>query len=318
MKLKGKVLPKTELNKFLKSLRSYGEVYGPVKKDVVKLEKINDVKDICFDEHLWFPPKQFIFPEKHVMFKFEKGKFTTNYDDIKPTVLFGLRKCDLQGFAINDKLFLTQEFVDPHYKKRRENLLLVGLYCYNEMDKYCFCESMELDDHYDLMLLDRGDYFHVKSGSKKGEKYIKNLKDQEFDAPKTTCKTTLDVKQIKEFFTNDMWNEGADKCLSCGHCTNLCPTCLCFTIEDDMNLDRSGERVAKLDSCQFKDFTKVAGGHVFRESRVDRFKHRIYHKLEYFKEKFDLYMCTGCGRCIRGCPEKIDWIELIHKMDKAK
>ena len=177
---------------------------------------------------------------------------------------------------------------------------------------------MDMKDYYDIMLFDRGDYYHLKAVTKKGEKYVNKLKvEEKFDPPKTECKKKLKDKDIRDLFANQVWKKGADRCVSCGHCTNLCPTCMCFTIEDDTNLDGSGERVAHLDSCQFKDFTKVAGGHVFREGRVDRFKHRIYHKLQYYKDTYGTYMCTGCGRCIRGCPEKIDWIELIGEM-KAK
>ena len=93
---------------------------------------------------------------------------------------------------------------------------------------------------------------------------------------------------------------------------------MCFNVEDDVDLAGGGTRDAEWDSCQFRDFTKVAGGHVFREGRVDRFKHRIYHKLQYFREEFGILMCTGCGRCIRGCPAKIEWNELVNDLDQKR
>ena len=313
MQQKGRILLKSDLDGFLSILSGYGDIFAPIKRDVASFEKIKNADEICFDEHAWFPPKQFLFPERNVMFRFEGEKVSVDYNEIKPTVLFGLRSCDLNGFRVNDKLFVECEYTDPLYKKRRDSLLLVGLYCYNEMDEYCFCDSMELEDYYDIMLIDRGNYYHVKAGSKKGEKFVEKLdKKEDFIPPKTTCKKSLKTKDISSFYKHGDWKKGADMCISCGHCTNLCPTCLCFTIEDDVNMDGSGERTAKLDSCQFKDFTKVTGDHVFRESRLDRFKHRIYHKIDYFKKQFDIYMCTGCGRCIRGCPEKIDWIDIAN------
>ena len=109
------------------------------------------------------------------------------------------------------------------------------------------------------------------------------------------------MRPTSRFFDrNDVWEKESEKCLSCGDCTSLCPTCLCFDIKDEVNLDMvSGVRVAQWDSCMFKDFTAVAGGGVARDKRVDRLKHRIFHKLTYFPKKFDgASMCTGCGRCI--------------------
>jgi anaerobic sulfite reductase subunit A len=71
-------------------------------------------------------------------------------------------------------------------------------------------------------------------------------------------------------------------------------------------------------SCQLQCFTKVAGGHVFRETRDDRFKHRIYHQVQYFREKHGMNLCTGCGRCIRGCPTRINWVEILNEMEERE
>ena len=109
--------------------------------------------------------------------------------------------------------------------------------------------------------------------------------------------------------------EKTRQCIGCGACTIVCPTCACFDIDDYSELDlASGRRVRTWDSCQLKPFTRVAGNHIFRDTRVERFKHRIYHQIQYFKERHDEVFCTGCGRCIRGCPTKIDWVEAINKL----
>jgi ferredoxin len=76
---------------------------------------------------------------------------------------------------------------------------------------------------------------------------------------------------------------------------------------------KKGKRFKEWDSCQFLNFTMVAGGGVFRKERLARFKHRIYHKLQYFREKFGMDMCTGCGRCIEACPRLIDFTDVINK-----
>ena len=84
-------------------------------------------------------------------------------------------------------------------------------------------------------------------------------------------------------------------------------------IEYNSDLQK-GERYREWSSCQLDSFTRVAGDHVFRNKREDRFKHRIYHQLVYFKERYGLNMCVGCGRCIKLCPTTIDFVDIINKM----
>ena len=129
-------------------------------------------------------------------------------------------------------------------------------------------------------------------------------------------KKKLKTTDIKDKYDSKDWEKGADKCLACGACNFLCPNCHCFTIEDDINFDlKTGERIRKPASCQLKHFTRVAGDHIFRDNKLARFKHRIYHQIQYFKDRHDIVFCTGCGRCIEGCPARIDWVDdIINKM----
>ncbi|MCK5460420.1 4Fe-4S dicluster domain-containing protein [Candidatus Gracilibacteria bacterium] len=318
MHKKGFCLPKKEFGTLFTALQSFGEVIAPVKKDkFLRMEKIENPKEITWEGISWFSSKKYVFPEKQTLFKFKGEKTEKWNENPSPKVLFGLRLCDLNAFAINDKLFLNQKPKLPFYKKFRENLLLVGLWCDTPQDEYCFCDSMKLQHKYDLCLFDRGDNFHIKIGSPKGEKILKKLKlkAEDYEKELAKCEKKLNTTDIKKYFeNNEIWKKGEKDCLSCGTCTILCPTCLCFDIEDESNLKGTcGKRCVQWDSCMYKDFTLVSGKHHFRGERLDRFKHRIFHKLDYFKEQFGESMCTGCGRCIRGCPTKIDWVSLINK-----
>jgi len=314
----GYLLAKSDLNKLLTVLKKYGEIIAPVHDGVrLRMQPIKSAKEITWEGISWFTSKKYLFPQKHNLFTFKGNKLTRDPPPPK-RVLFGMRLCDLNAINVNDKLFLEQKPENHTYAQHRKGLTLVGLWCDEQQDKYCFCDSMELKHIYDICLFDKYDNWHIKAGSEKGEEILKELKlesDKDWrDWP--DCEMELKTKNIKKFFDNNtVWKKGAEDCLSCGDCTTLCPTCLCFDIEDEMELDMvSGVRRVQWDSCMYKDFSLVAGGHVYRNTRLNRFKHRIYHKLDYFPDKYEQYMCTGCGRCIRGCPTKIDWISLVNEM----
>lgn len=317
----GFIIKKDNLEVFFEALNDFGEIVAPVKvmdDPFLRMKAIEGHEEVEWNGVSWFTSKKYTFPEKQTLFKFKGEKVEVWDANPTPRVLFGLRLCDLNAFHINDELFLNQEPKMDFYQKFRDNLLLVGLWCDKPQDEYCFCDSMELQHRYDLCLFDKGDSFHIKAGSEKGLKLLKPLK-LETDAywkEAPDCEMKLKTTDIKEFFKrNEVWEKGDADCLSCGDCTTLCPTCLCFDMEDETDLAGTcGERCAKWDSCMYKDFTLVAGGEHFRGDRIDRFKHRIYHKLQYFKEDFNKSMCTGCGRCIRGCPTKIDWVGLVNEM----
>lgn len=322
-KKEGYMLKKEDLNIFLKLLEDYGEIIGPVKdEEWIRMKPVKMAEEMTFDGISWFTSKKYLFPQKQTLFTFD-GTSLKKFEDFPKRVLFGLRLCDLNAFDVNDKLFLDQKPSNHNYENFRKNLTLVGLWCDKPQDKYCFCDSMELKHYYDICLYDRQDYFHIKTGSKKGEEIISRLKlnkDEDYLKDWPDCEMKLSTKDIKRFFErDDVWKKGSDECLSCGDCTTLCPTCLCFDVKDDVEIDlKSGTRIVEWDSCMYKHFSLVAGGHVYRNTRINRFKHRIYHKLQYFPEKYNQFMCTGCGRCIRGCPTKIDWISLVNQMAKEE
>jgi len=116
----------------------------------------------------------------------------------------------------------------------------------------------------------------------------------------------------------ELWDEVGKRCLSCGTCNLVCPTCYCFDVRDTLNLDfQTGKRERFWDSCQLDEFAQVAGGESFRRERGDRQKHRLNRKFRYFVPEYGAPFCVGCGRCSRQCVAKIDIVEIANDLAKA-
>ena len=109
-----------------------------------------------------------------------------------------------------------------------------------------------------------------------------------------------------------VWDELASKCLCCGSCSMVCPTCSCFNVADRIEEDGTASRVRTWDSCLYRDYAVVAGGHNFRADRGDRVRTRYYHKQEAFVREFGMPSCVGCGRCIENCPTGIHVVEVFQ------
>ncbi|MBU1975220.1 MAG: 4Fe-4S dicluster domain-containing protein [Nanoarchaeota archaeon] len=322
------VLQKEEFSAFFSQVSENYDFIAPIKGKETSFEKVtNDdmLNLIEWDELPLFPIKHFFQPKDEPIFKYDKTTAKDVNSKPRKTVLFGLRLCDLNAIHHRDMALMNEDFTDPFYKERRENSILIGLHC-KKGDEYCFCGDMDLHDFFDLMLYEHDECFIIETKTDKGLKFAKKITaldrtDKAIHANDriTENNTRIDkekMNKIADFFTSEKWEEGSKLCLSCTACNMLCPSCYCFefTDEPELVLLHKGQRMRNISSCQLKCFTRVAGDFVFRKEKNDRFKHRIYHQLQYFKEKHGVTLCVGCGRCIRGCPKRIDWVDILNKM----
>jgi sulfhydrogenase subunit beta (sulfur reductase) len=330
-------ISKSDFNEFIAGMQRYGEVHIPKKKSEHSYvyDKMNDPNEIAFEFLRTIVPvkKYFMRPEeKLVSYSAEKG-FKVEQDDNTKKIIFGLHACDLNSINILDLAF-SGKFVDPYYFNHRKNVILFGLSCMP--DDKCFCRSMGTDyinDGFDLFFTDLSSKFMVTVGSSAGDNFIKEFsklfqeatdKDIEDYIERRnkrakSFKTTLDTSDLPYILElereSEVWEELGKKCLCCGSCSMVCPTCYCFNMYDRVNLDgTSGERFRQWDTCLAKDYTLVAGGHVFRKNRAERVKNRYYHKQHGFVEEYGKPSCVGCGRCIQYCPTKIDVVEVLNKV----
>lgn len=330
------VLPKAAFGDFFKALRNFGIVYAPVKvsEQSFSFRTVESHDEIAFEAlRTILPPKKFFYPPEETLVTYNQEKIEEHHPQIEAQVLLGVHPCDLAGLGIMDTIFSAGP-ADSHYLKRREASLIVGLSCMP--DRYCFCQSMGTDcpkSGYDLFLTDIEDAYFLETHTPLGAKVV---------APLASLLQTAqeeDRNRYKEFWNkraqaftngfvpdnlrstmtmesnNKIWDELADRCLSCGNCTPVCPTCYCFDIVDIQSLNgESGERRREWDSCQFTGFAKVAGDFNFRPTPVERLKFWYRHKLHGFDDHYGFKTCVGCGRCTVSCPAGIDDIVAVVKI----
>jgi len=187
----------------------------------------------------------------------------------------------------------------------------------------------------DVLLTDIGEKYYVEVRSDKGKHLIASMKEllrsakaedennvtyvEEKAIAAITRNMNIEgmVNKLDKMFENSLWKTIAMKCLGCGVCTYLCPTCNCFDIQDETALEK-GARVRVWDSCMYPEYTLQASGHNPRPERVNRIRNRVYHKFNYCPKNYGVTACVGCGRCIDNCPVNIDIIDVINKAGEAK
>ena len=234
--------------------------------------------------------------------------------------------------AILDMNF-EDAYEDPYYLSRRKNTLLVGLGCTAPYDS-CFCTSLGSEPfdstNIDIMFTDIGDEFLIDGITEAGKEIIARTDElseamkadtakakevKEASCRKVTRKIdTKDIEQklLASFENEDYWDKVAAKCISCGICTLLCPTCYCFDIHDEM-VGQQGTRCRCSDSCAFSLYTKMPMENP-RKEKWRRVRQKVCHKYEFYPMNFGVIGCTGCGRCIRQCPVNWDITQAIESV----
>ena len=331
-------LPKENVNEFLSSLDAFGELHAPLKKGEKSFafDKVKAVEDIEFEcTRTILPPKKYFMPPQQTMFNFsnEKGYETVLEAANSKYVIFGMHPCDIHALKILDLVF-DGKYVDNYWFTARKNAAIIGLGCIP--DEYCFCRSMGTDfveDGFDLFFSDIGDSYLVRIGTSLGDDMVNakwNLfkgvnKEAREEYKKRSAernrlfKTSVEARDLPHIFDleyeNQIWDEEGEKCLGCGSCSMVCPTCYCYDVFDELDLDtRNGRRKRRWDSCLFTDYALVAGGHNFRAERSSRVKNRFFHKHRGFVAEYGRPACTGCGRCVAACPAGVNIIDIITRL----
>lgn len=287
-------------------------------------------------------PKQAMLPQCETLVTFKSvkdpedpSKLSTTLDaaaQAVPTVLFGCRPCDARGFVVLDRPYLEGKFKDPYYGARREATIIVTQACPSAFSS-CFCNwvgSHPADkEGSDILFTAVEGGFVLEVITEKGKALLESAgfadagdKAAEVEAchgaaaaslPSPSTLTHVAEKVASRFTDKEFWEKETVKCLSCGACTYLCPTCQCFTITDEGS-QQDGKRLRSWDSCMSPLFTLETSGHNPRPSKADRMRNRISHKFSFYPERYQgFFSCVGCGRCVVSCPVSLD----IRHMVKA-
>lgn len=330
-----KIIKKEKIFEFLEKIKNKGKLIVPIEEDgVILFKEIGDV-NLSFKNSLK-PPNEFLFPQNEVLFKFSKSKERIELTDLKLKenfIIFGMKPCDVRSIKIFDNVF-RDENTDKYYDERRKNTIIISLGC-QEPDRTCFCTSFGIEPGFteeaDIFILDIDEKYYLKSFTEKGDSLIKE-NEEIFEEIKEDVITFFENKKkevrekikekieiqnipekLKTLFDDKIWHKISLRCIGCGICTYLCPTCYCFDIRDE-GMTKEGCRFRCWDSCQFPEFTLHASGHNPRPTKKERQRQRYFHKLSYYYDRYKDIACVGCGRCVRYCPVNIDIREVLKWM----
>jgi len=335
-----KVVTKEAFRSLVEIMIEAGEIVAPV-----KIGERADGKPIhqylpvdCFDEidldyeTTHYSAKTYFLPYRENLSTYEFGDKDWEQQiryRLQPRAIIGLHACDINGLLKLDKVFMKDLFPSPYYVSRRRNTFIVGID--HDPCEGAFCRALGTDvatHGFDLFLTDLEDRYFVSVGSDRGFSTLGKVETSEIT--EEDRKRYLEVRrrisngfpeqiavhnlpQILDIeFESSVWKKWGEKCLSCGTCAMVCPTCYCYGVCERVSMDfRGGAKFKQLYSCNLLDFARVAGGHNFRPDRATRLKYRYYHQHRGFVESYEEPKCVGCNRCGRACLAGINPADVI-------
>ncbi len=319
---------------FIQFLTQRSEVYAPHHKGEksYSYERVTDAAAVVLDYPRTIQPvKKYFLPprEKLLRFNMKTNDFEAADIETPERIFFAVHSYEMQGLFCLDYNFKSGN-PESNYLARRENTRFIGISF--TPDKYHLAKSVGIEiEKLDGLCL----YFEPVSNGYlvfevdhfgkelvddfgKGALVDKQL-DFEFGRKNFEDKIKYHYNRLPQVFEHSyhskVWEEVAQKCLGCGTCNLLCPTCYCFDVRDEIHLDAThGDRERFWDSCMLNEFAAVAGGENFREKLDARTRHRLHRKFKYNTEQSGMIHCVGCGRCSRFCPAGINIVDIINAL----
>lgn len=337
--MKIKKIDKAALDKWVGTCIESQRVFGvQAKNDRFVFAPLQNAADLRLDYDVTIlPPKKYFLPPRETLLKFDRREGFESVIDKETFVLFGVHPYDMIAISQTDKLFSLDQH-DTHYFDRRNNATIVVCDVQNaSKDVFAGCMgTATVKDGFDILITKIDSDYLIDIRTNKGQALAESIEDAEdaddisiklrklvwADNTELLQKHKLNVRPdvlprlLDRSMEHPVWEEMSDRCYSCGSCNLVCPTCYCFDVNDELEWSlQKGRRLRVWDGCLLSEFAAVAGGHNFRRSRADRYRHRYYRKGKYVPEKIGEVACVGCGRCIRACTAKIaNPVEIYNRL----
>jgi len=320
-----------QIETFISHIQDKGMVYAPHKTgdNSYRFNKVEDPKEVVLDYNRTLNSiKKYFLPPREVLLSFSKKDNSYNKGDIEhgKKIFLGVHNYDIKAVLRLDYNFV-QGNTEDNYLKRRENCIFIGVSFIP--DEYHFSQSVGISLHemdgFDIYLEKNREGYGVSIITNKGKELIDGFgglaKDMGTSSNHTEFKNKLkyNYNRLPEVFEHSwnasIWEEVAKRCVGCGTCNLVCPTCYCFDVEDNVDLSlMQGTRERNWDSCMLNSFAAVAGGENFRKSLAERQRHRVYRKFKYITDITGEPWCVGCGRCSAYCTAGISIVEIVNDL----
>lgn len=291
--------------------------------DIIRYGKVNSLDAVEWKKKSDYSFKEVLIAINETLFYFTEDRTTIPKGPEKDILIF-LRACDMHAVKRLDEIYLKNGFEDFYYARIRERAKFILMGCESTCDSG-FCVSMgtnkaESYDAYikvtdDMVTMDiKWDVLAADMTEAEAADVVPDYVTENKE------KVTLPKNLSNETFKNEIWKEYGDRCIACGRCNFVCPTCTCFTMQDIFYKDNAkvGERRRVWASCQIDGYTEMAGGHGFRKTQGERMRFKVMHKIYDYEKRFGYPMCVGCGRCDDVCPEYISYSNCVNRLAKEE
>ncbi len=321
------VTDKLAFDTAIERLMQQCEIYAVVKKSPsFMFDRLSNTKELILDyDTTLLPPNRYLIPNKDTLMRVQLSPelgVISRVAKVDQSILLGVHPDDMYAIKLLDAVFTTS-LVDTNYFTHRSAMTIIGVDNLHPW-RYSFAASMGTvipPPIFDLWLSDLGERYIIEVASTKGnnllDKYFKVDEPSEAQVNQRNklrhellqkYELSLEISPqeipsiLERAWSHPMWAELGRKCFSCGSCTMVCPTCICFDVRDGIELNmKISDRDRYWDSCMFQAFSLVASGENFRPTGTDRLRHRLYRKGKYMLERWGELGCVGCGRCIHAC-----------------